>query len=151
MKVYRISREKHARDLTGTGARLYGGRWNSKGRAALYTAEHVSLAKLEVAVHLDFDVIPDEYCLIEIELPNDLKIRQFDVEQLPRTWNAYPYSRATQHLGDLYLDQNKFVGFKVPSAVVPQEFNFILNPNHSDFKWVQVSKVERFNFDQRLF
>lgn len=151
MKLYRISREKHAKDLSGTGARLIGGRWNSKGKAALYTAEHVSLAKLEVAVHLDFDIIPDSYCLIEIQLPDQLKIKSFDIEQLPKGWDVFPYSRVSQQLGDSCLNQNEFVGFKIPSAVVPQEFNYILNPNHPDFKLIKLSKVDSFNFDQRLF
>ena len=151
MKVYRISRQKHAKDLSGTGAKLNGGRWNSKGRSALYAAEHISLAKLEVAVHLDFDIIPDSYCLIEIELPDHLKIKIVEMDELPENWNAIPYLQSTQKLGDSILDQNEAVAFKVPSAVVSQEFNYILNPNHPDFKTIQISKIDSFSFDQRLF
>jgi RES domain-containing protein len=151
MKVYRISRQKHAKDLSGTGAKLNGGRWNSKGRAALYAAENISLAKLEVAVHLDFDIIPDSYCLIEIELPDHLKIKIVEVDELPENWNAIPYLQSTQKLGDSILDQNEVVAFKIPSAVIPQEFNYILNPNHAVFKTIKISNIESFSFDQRLF
>ena len=144
MKVYRISRQKHAKDLSGTGAKLNGGRWNSKGRAALYAAEHISLAKLEVAVHLDLDIIPDSYCLIEIEFPDRLKIKILEVDELPKNWDAIPYLSITQKLGDYILDQNEAVAFKVPSAVIPQEFNYILNPYHPDFNTIQISKIESF-------
>lgn len=151
MKIYRLSREKYARDLSGTGARLNGGRWNSRGKNALYSAENISLAKLEVAVHLDLDLIPDDYCLIEIELPKRAKIKILDVSELSSDWNTIPHSESTQILGDEFLDKNEYLALKVPSAVVPQENNYILNPNHPSYSSVKVTNIERFTFDDRLF
>lgn len=151
MKIYRLSREKFANDLSGMGARLNGGRWNSKGKNAIYTAENVSLAKLEVTVHLDLDLIPNDYCLIEIELPDDIKIKTLDISKLSQDWNTIPHSESTQLLGDDFLDNNEYVALKVPSAIVPQENNYILNPHHPDFLEVKITKIETFTFDNRLF
>mgnify|MGYP005849590043 CR=1 FL=1 len=151
MKLYRLSRDIYARDLTGTGARLNGGRWNSKGRPAVYTAEHISLAKLEVAVHLDMDIIPENYYLIEINLPDVLDIKCLQVSDLPHSWDSIPYSYSSQSVGDSFLNNAKYVALKAPSAIIHQEFNYILNPHHPDFNLIKITKVETFSFDQRLF
>lgn len=151
MKIYRLSREKFAKDMSGTGARLNGGRWNSKGKNAIYTAENISLAKLEVTVHLDLDLIPNDYCLIEMSLPDDAKIKTLDISKLSQDWDTIPHSESTQLLGDDFLDNNNYVALKVPSAIVPQEHNYILNPNHSDFSEIIITKIESFTFDNRLF
>lgn len=98
MRVYRLARKKYAKDLSGTGAKLNGGRWNSKGNEALYTAEHISLAKLEVAVHLSLDLIPDDYCLITLELPKSCKVKTLSLSDLPIAWDAIPYQKGiTSH------------------------------------------------------
>lgn len=151
MKIYRLSKRKYAEDLSGTGARLNGGRWNSRSNEALYTAEHISLAKLEVAVHLNLDLIPDDYCLVEIDLPDDSKIKTLKVSELPKHWDCIPYAKATQLIGDSFLSETQFLALKVPSAIVHQEHNIILNPNHPDYNTVQISKIEAFQFDSRLF
>ncbi len=151
MKLYRLAREKYANDISGTGARLNGGRWNSRGKNALYSAENVSLAKLEVAVHLDLDLLPDDYCLIEIELPDKAIIKTLELSGLSDDWDSIPHSESTQLIGDDFLDENKFLALKVPSAVVPQENNYIVNPNHASFSEIKINKIERFTFDNRLF
>ncbi len=151
IKLYRLSRKKFAYDLSGTGARLHGGRWNSKGVNMVYTSENISLANLEVAVHLDLDLIPDDYCLIEIEVPKKSSCKIIKLETLKKYWNSYPHGNETQLLGDDFIQKNKFLLLKVPSAVVLQEHNFLLNPNHEDFKNVKVTKVTPFTFNDRLF
>jgi len=151
MKIYRLSRKKYANDLSGTGARLFGGRWNSRGINALYGAENISLAKLEVTVHLDLDIIPDDYFLIEIEIPENINIKVLEKEVLEADWNSIPHSESTQLIGDQFLDENKFLVLKVPSAIVPQEYNFILNPNHKKFSLIKITAIEKFTFDNRLF
>jgi RES domain-containing protein len=151
MKIYRLSRKKHANDLSGTGVRLFGGRWNSRGVNALYGAENISLAKLEVTVHLDLDIIPDDYFLIEIEIPENINIKVLEKEVLETDWNTIPHSESTQLKGDEFLDENQFLVLKVPSAIVPQEHNFILNPNHKNFSLIKITAIEKFTFDNRLF
>jgi RES domain-containing protein len=151
MKIYLLSRKKHANDLSGTGARLFGGRWNSRGINALYGAENISLAKLEVTVHLDLDIIPDDYFLIEIEIPENINIKVLEKEVLEADWNSIPHSESTQLIGDEFLDENQFLVLKVPSAIVPQEHNFILNPNHKNFSLIKITAIEKFTFDNRLF
>lgn len=151
MKLYRLSRRKYAKDLSGTGAKLNGGRWNSKGNEAFYTAEHISLAKLEVAVHMNLDLIPDDYCLVELELPDNSKIQTLKISELPKHWDCIPYAKATQMIGDNFLYETRFLALKVPSAIVHQEHNVILNPQHPDYAKVKVLKVEEFRFDERLF
>lgn len=150
MRVYRLARKKYAKHLSGTGAKLNGGRWNSKGNEALYTAEHISLAKLEVAVHLSLDLIPDDYCLITLELPKSCKVKTLSLSDLPIAWDAIPYTKISQQVGDDFLKENKFIALKVPSAIIPQEFNYILNPFHTDYKRISILAVEDFNFDTRL-
>lgn len=151
MKIYRLSREKYTRDLSGTGAMLNGGRWNSRGKYALYTAENISLAKLEVAVHLDFDLIPDDYYLIEIEMPDNATIQTIETAQLFEDWDSIPHSESTQRIGDEFLSSQEFLALKVPSAIVKQEFNYILNPAHTSYSQVKVTAIEPFQFDHRLF
>lgn len=151
MKIYRLSRRNYAKDLSGTGAKINGGRWNSRGIEALYTSEHISLAKLEVAVHISLDLIPDDYCVIELELPNQTKIKTLKVSDLPNYWDCIPYAKTTQLIGDEFLNENKFLALKVPSAIVHQEHNLILNPHHKDYHKVKITKIEKFGFDERLF
>lgn len=151
MKLYRLSREKYATDISGTGAKLNGGRWNSRGKSALYTAENRSLAVLEVAVHMDFDLIPEDYFLIVIELPEKASIKNITVSDLSKHWDSLPHSESTQLLGDDFLDANQFLALKVPSAIVPHEYNFIINPLHPDFSKVKIITLEAFTFDNRLF
>ena len=150
MKLYRISREKHARDLSGTGARLYGGRWNSQGVAALYTAEHISLAKLEVAVHLSLDLVPDDYRLITLELPNAFRVKALSAIDLPNSWDKIPFTKISQQIGNTFLKENEFIALRIPSAIIHQEFNYILNPFHNDYPNVKILDIEDFKFDDRL-
>lgn len=142
---------KHARDLSGTGAKINGGRWNSRGIEVLYTAENISLANLEVAVHLSLDLIPDDYYLIEIEFPGNTSVLKLDHASLPTDWDSIPHSESTQLIGDEFLNKNEYLALKAPSAIVKQESNYILNPNHPGFKDVEIITIEPFNFDNRLF
>ena len=151
MIVYRLSHKKYANDLSGTVAWLNGGRWNSRGKFALYAAQHVSLSKLEVAVHLDLDIIPNDYVLVEIYLPDGTTIKTVRMDELESDWNSIPHSESTQLFGDDFLEANQYLAIKVPSAIVPQEFNYIINPKHKDYSEVRVLNVEMFSFDTQLF
>jgi RES domain-containing protein len=149
MVLYRIVKCSYADDLGGTGARLYGGRWNSEGKPALYLASSRSLAVLEVLVHLPPLMIPDDYCLVEIEVP-DNSITHIAVDQLPPAWKDISPPVALKQIGDDFLRKQEHLLMKVPSSIVPAEYNYLLNPLHHTIKKVKVLKKQPFNFDERL-
>jgi RES domain-containing protein len=149
MILYRITKCNYAADLSGTGARLYGGRWNSEGKPMLYLASSRSLALLEVLVHLDPLTIPGNYCLTEIEVP-DSKVITVEVEQLPEDWQDISGPVILRELGDAFLKKQEYLLMKVPSSIVPAEYNYLLNPLHPDAFDVKLLKREPFGFDRRL-
>jgi RES domain-containing protein len=148
MLLYRITRSVYANDLSGTGARLYGGRWNNVGRAMVYTASSQSLAILEALVHLPTAIIPDDFCLITIDAPEDVFVA--DTSLFPPNWNAYPEPEILKRTGDFFLKQNQHLLMKVPSAIVKKEYNYLINPVHSKVHDVKVINTEPFTFDERL-
>lgn len=150
MIVYRLSRAKYAQDLSGKGAELAGGRWNSKGVAMVYTGQTIALCMAEVAVHIPFGIIPVDYELIFLEIPDD-EIFELKKSQLPEDWKSLPPAYSTQGIGDDFVKKRKFMVLKVPSAVVQGEFNYLLNPLHQKIKKVRIKRTESFSFDQRLF
>ena len=150
MKVFRLSKSKYSRDLSGQGAEKSGGRWNSKGTAMIYTSESRALCTAELAVRLPLGVIPLDYKLITLELPDRL-ISEMDVRTLPDDWNSLPHSDSTQKIGDHFVSAAKHLALRVPSAVVPGDFNFLINPGHKNIGKVRIVSVEDYGFDNRLF
>lgn len=151
MIVYRLSKKEFVNDISGRGAEISGGRWNEKGIPALYTASSRALAALEVAVHIPLGIMPVEYYMVEIELPDNSEILRIKIAGLPAKWNRNPITTATQHLGTEFLRANKYLIIQVPSASVAGDHNYVINPNHADFKTVKVLLAEPFEFDSRLF
>jgi RES domain-containing protein len=149
MILYRIAKCTYARDLAGTGARLYGGRWNSEGKPAIYLASSRSLAVLEVLVHLPPLMIPDDYCLVEIDVP-DNSISQIAIEDLPKNWKDISPPAALKEMGDAFLKKQACLLLKMPSSIVPMEYNYLLNPLHPGIKKVKIVKSGPFDFDSRL-
>lgn len=150
MIVYRLSRAKYSNDLSGKGAELAGGRWNSKGIALVYTGQTIALCMAEVAVHIPFGIIPVDYELITLEIPDE-DICELKKSQLPEDWKSLPPAYSTQGIGDGFVKKGKFMVLKIPSAVVQGEFNYLINPLHPKIKKVKIKKTETFSFDQRLF
>lgn len=151
MRVFRLSKSKYSFDLSGKGAEMAGGRWNSKGKAVLYTSQSRALCTAEIAVHTPLGNIPTEYELVEITIPDGVEVKQIEISDLPSDWKSIPHSHATQEIGDKFLSENKFLVFKVPSAVVQGDFNFLINPVHKQFHEVEITLTESFDFDARLF
>jgi RES domain-containing protein len=148
MKLYRISKCNFIEDLSGTGAALYGGRWNSKGVYILYTATTLSLAILETIVHLP-GLPKEDFCMIEIEIPTN-SITTITEKQLPSRWNEFPSLSVLKKMGDSFIKKGEFLALKIPSAIVPEEFNYLLNPAHADFKKVKITRKKNLSFDERL-
>ena len=151
MIVFRLIQEKYSPDWNGKGAELIGRRWNSKGIPMIYTGESRALCTAEVAVHMPLGSPPSEYVLLTISIPEDITITESDVHDLPAEWKKFPYIEITQHLGDEFILQNEYPVMKVPSAVIPGDYNFLLNPRHPDFDKIQLIKKEPFGFDERFF
>lgn len=151
MFVYRISKLKErALDFSGKGAFLYGGRWNSEGRCMLYTSVTASLALLETLVHADESEIPPQMFISQVDIKKDDLIFQFPDVDLPRNWRE-PENLQLKALGDRLIAENKFVGFKVRSAVLETEWNILLNPLFPKYKkLVVLHDVFRMETDKRL-
>jgi len=149
MVLFRIVNCGYADDLSGMGARLYGGRWNSEGKPAIYLASSRSLAVLEVLVHLPPLMIPDNYCLVEIEVP-DNSILDINIDDLPSNWNDVSPPLKLKQIGDEFLKKQDYLLMKVPSSIVSMEYNYLLNPLHQAMKKIKILKKAPFDFDKRL-
>ena len=131
MLVYRIERQLYLKEIfSGRGAALsQGNRWNSLHTAMIYTSGSRSLAILEVLTRVDlFTDLPNDRLIVELEIPISLTIDKLDILTLPKDWNAYPSSKATQIIGDAFIRMSKFPILQVPSSLVKGEFNFLINP-----------------------
>jgi RES domain-containing protein len=151
MIVYRLCRKNYANDLSGRGAEISGGRWNGKGIAALYTSSSRALCAIEIVVHIPAGIIPKDYYMVTIELPDDAGITTLNVKELPSNWNNNPIPTSTQRIGNTFLSGQKALVLKTPSAIIKDEWNYIINPMHKDFQKVRIISVEPFSFDTRLF
>lgn len=151
MKVFRLAREKHASPLSGKGAAKYGARWNPVGVELIYTSQNRSLAMAEVAVHLTLATLPDDYMMISIDIPDDIKVKQLTESDLPPDWQEFPHPTSTQEIGRKFVAENEYAILIIPSAVTPGDFNVLINPNHSDFSRISIISIDKFPFDKRIF
>lgn len=149
MIIYRISNAIYSDDISGTGAKLTGARWNSKGFPMLYTAEHISLAILEMLVHTRFKDAGVQYDILTIQVPQQASLGKIDVKKLKKGWiDDVNYSR---FIGDEFIKEKQNLIMAVPSAIVQEENNYLINPLHPDFKKVKILDTRSFKTDERLF
>ena len=149
MIVYRLAIEQYCDDLSGTGSKLFGGRWNHVGTPVVYTTENISLSVLEILVRTDKTMIPLNYMLIRIEIPDNITPTLITTSKLKKDWKEDIDN--TQFIGTEFARNNQSVILKVPSAVVDEEHNYILNPAHPDMKKVKIKQLMPFKFDKRFF
>jgi RES domain-containing protein len=148
--AWRITKRKHLKTaFSGSGARKYGGRWNSPGTAIVYTAQTQSLAVLEMLVHLGGPELLQRYVLIGVEIEKSL-VGEVEISELPRNWRANPAPAALRRFGDDWVAGGESAVLRVPSALVPGENNFLINPAHADFRKLVVRDAIGFEFDERL-
>ncbi len=150
MKVFRLSRKKYTVELSGKGAATFGARWNSQGIELIYTAESRALTMAEVFVHLSLAMMPDDYLMLTIEIPDSVSIIVLDDLTLPDDWADSPYKYETQETGDRFVSAREACVLKVPSSVVLGDFNYLINPYHADFKLIRIIEINDFVFDRRL-
>jgi RES domain-containing protein len=145
--VFRLATEKYCDDITGQGAKLYGGRWNPIDFAMLYASSHISLAALEIIVHFESRKFYQKYMLLDLQLPETEDVKILNITKLKNNWEqdmAY-----TQSIGKDFLNSDLFI-MQVPSIVVSREHNFLINPNHALFKKVKINSKALFNWDKRF-
>lgn len=151
MRVYRLVKERfRASALDGSGAKAFGGRWNPKGLAIVYASDSISLAALELLVHLHRSAVLDHYQVITLDVADeDLLI--LDDTQLPTDWRTDPAPASTAAIGATWLRDQTSVALAVPSVLIPQQRNLLLNPAHPRFERLARAAIfEPFKFDPRL-
>jgi len=151
MIVFRWVQQKYSPDWNGKGAEIIGRRWNSKGIPMIYTSSSRALCTAELAVHLPLGKVPQGFELLTVSIPDDIIFTEIRMKDLPTGWKSFPYITATQQIGDQFIQQNKFQVMKVPSAVIPGDFNYLLNPRHPGFGRIEIINKEPYEFDERFF
>lgn len=147
MIVYRITKSKHATDLSGKGSALYPGRWNKKGTPVLYTGTNPEIALLESLVHIPALSSP-KLDILTLEIPDS--IYEITVKELPSNWNQYPAPTILSEIGQSWIDDANTLGLKVPSSIIETSHNIILNCTHKDYSKIKIVDQQRFRFDTRL-
>ena len=150
MRVYRISTKTFINDLNGDGARLYGGRWNLKGSSVIYTSESRALASLEYLVHVPIQLLPNDLRIATIEIDDKISPEKLNTGELPSNWKDFPSPGILAEIGTNWTYENKSLLLIVPSALVYDEYNILINPSHPDIKHVRISEVKEFFYDKRL-
>jgi RES domain-containing protein len=140
-----------ADDMTGKGAELTGGRWNPKGTPLVYASSSISLAVLETLVHLDTtDALPLNRYLVSIAIPKRVFEAATTETTPPVGWDAEPASQTSVNVGRSWIAGGKSALLRVPSVIVPEEFNLLINPSHPDSKGIKAKKVRKFVYDARF-
>ena len=149
MILYRISNCNRASDVSGTGAKLYGGRWNSIGTPMHYMASSRALAALEVLANKNVMTGGENLCLSVFELPEE-SVTTIEITDLPEGWKDYPSISFLKKLGDNFIQQSKLFLLKVPSAIIEDEYNFLMNVHHPLAAQIKIKEIKSFRFDGRL-
>ena len=149
MELWRITREAHAA-LDGEGARLYGARWTPRGTPAVYAASHLSLAALEYLVHIDAEDAPADLVALRIGVPDDVTEVAYAPVSLPDDWQQTPSPPSCQAIGNRWIRRGEELLLRVPSVLVPEESNVLVNPMHPDAIGVRVIGSRSFSYDVRL-
>jgi len=139
LTLYRVNHKKYISDISGYGAKVNGGRWNHLGIPVIYTAANISLAILESSILISKKYWKKKYSYLSITVPKDTKIQTVMLKELKKGWRDHPPSDVTKDIGYKWF-HSKIAILKVPSVVVPDESNYIVNPDHKDFKNFKISK-----------
>ena len=151
MRFWRICRQRYAADAaSGKGARLYGGRWNSRGTRVVYASTSLALAAMETFVNLEPNLRPGDLVSIEGEIPDVLEIERLDPNALPKHWHE-TRAESLRQFGDDWIRAGWSVALLVPSAAIRGEWNVLLNPARPEFSKIQFRESAPFEFDVRMF
>jgi len=151
LKIYRIAKKQYLEDLSGEGARLYGGRWNKKGYPMVYFSESLSLAVLEILVHIDFKFLTNDFGYLEAEIPDHLISPKQKEIRLEENWRDNPPSNYSMQFGTDWLKANKSLAMQVPSAILPMTNNILVNPKNALTQELKIIKTGVLDVDSRVF
>lgn len=152
LSLWRIAKRKYADTaFSGEGARRVGGRWNSRGQGMVYTSGTLSLAALEVFVHMEVEDAGIMFAYVQAEVPPEVEVRFMTVAQLPPDWRDIPAPDALAEIGDEWFEAKETAILAVPSVVIPSEYNYLVNPTHPDFTKFELSLPQAFELDPRLW
>lgn len=149
MFVYRLGRTKFRDDISGEGARLFGGRWNHKGTPCLYAAESRALAVLEYTVNVHIDDVPRALSMTVLEVPHHRLLR-LAPKDLPGDWFHSPAPSSTKDFGTELLKKAEYLVIQIPSVIISEEYNYLVNPMHKDIHQVKVLSMHDFVYDVRI-
>jgi len=150
--AWRLCKARHTgAAFTGEGARLAGGRWNSRGISVVYLADSLALAALEQFVHIRTACSRIAFVSFRVEIPDGVAVTALDTRKLPSNWRAEPPPGATMAIGDRWAKEAAAAVLKAPSVIVPEEFNYVLNPLHPQFEKIRVRPPKPFSFDPRMW
>jgi RES domain-containing protein len=151
MLVWRICRQAYAAEaLHGIGGLYVPGRWHRRGQLIVYTSGSAALAAMEVLVHTDPLTAPADLRLLTIEVPDEIDVELLDPAALPAGWNGYPAPEELRRIGGAWLESQRSLALKVPSAVISRDWNLLFNPHHPEHPRISVVEEEPFRFDPRL-
>ena len=152
MFVWRLTRKAYAGDaLDGEGSRRHGGRWNHVGSPMVYASGTLSLCVLEYLVNVSVNDLPNDLVSIQIQLPENLPLTKISFKELPSDWRSFPSVEALKDIGTDWVADQKTAVLVVPSAVIPNELNYLINPLHPRTKDIRIEAVGSFTLDPRLF
>jgi len=150
VRVWRICRRRYAA-FDGEGARIAGGRWNRRGTAVVYASATLSLAALEYLVNVDASAVPEDLVSIFADIPKEVPTANVEVGDLPDDWRRYPAPESLRDIGTTWVERGREAVLSVPSAVVPSERNYLVNPKHSAFARIRIGRPQPFSLDPRLW
>lgn len=152
MVVWRICKQRWSDSaFSGEGARRTGGRWNYVGTPVVYSSATLSLACLELLVHADHDDLPDDLVAVPLVVPDDASLVSINIDDLPANWREYPAPDELREIGSQWISSSQSLILQVPSAVIPQESNLLINPSHPEFPRCAVRSPLPFPLDPRLW
>ena len=152
MRLYRICRSLHGPTAySGAGALTTSGRWHHKGTRIVYTASSLALATLELRVHLPTEPTLTDFVFVPADVPDDIQPEEHCGAPLPAGWDALPAPDSCQRLGTAWVRKGRRLITRVPSAVLPGESNYLLNPAHPDFSRVVIHPPQPLRLDPRLW
>jgi RES domain-containing protein len=137
-------------DLTGAGALIQGGRWNEKGTPVVYASPSIALACLETLVHLASSRLPLNRYLVRIDVEDAVWSARQRLASPPVGWDAIPHGRVSIEQGQKWLSGGASLILEVPSVIVPEEFNALINPKHADAATLKATKIRKWTYDGRF-
>ena len=149
--VYRLTKRRHQREVfSGVGGLHASGRWTPRGHRVIYTSGSIALAVLEYTLNYKHRGWVPASVLASAQWPDDLKVETVATDRLPKNWSDAEAPLALQDVGRVWLERLETAVLQVPSAVVVEEWNFLLNPAHPDFRRLRLSPPRPYSFDRRL-